>query len=228
VLWRHTHCKRFIYRLTKEIKTLEGICSFDNSCISWPECPLARKEHYTKGSRALDQAQPSGEMKKSKEVSCKALAKADQIVIRAHHLLCIVCYISSENNDVPLPEDNLYEAWIRMRQDPKIPVTIVEGPGECCICPPCHSYVARRGICVAGCHLRDRKKDLDTCFALGITPGITLSANELYMRIFDRIPHISVICAYKKDTSYEWQTCGSAYSGRYETGLKRIFTDRFK
>jgi hypothetical protein len=72
--------------------------------------------------------------------------------------------------------------------------------------------------------LRDRKKDLDTFLALGITPGVTLSARELYMRIFCRIPRISAICAYEKDTSYEWQTCATAHSGRYETGLERIIS----
>jgi len=211
------------YRLNQEIKTLEGICSYEKSCTSWPECHLARKDNYVIGNKVLDQAQPVNEMEKAKMISCKSIAKTDKIIIRAHHLLCIVCYVGGENNDVPLPEDNLYEAWTKMSQEPDIPVTIVEGPGECCICPPCHSYVEKRGICVASCHLRDRKKDLDTCLALGITPGVTLSARELYKRIYDRIPHAGVICSYEKDTSYEWQTCGSAYSGRYEEGLKRIY-----
>lgn len=210
------------YQITQEIKTLYGICIYaDNEYGAWEECPLSRKEYYKKGSKALGQAQPVDEMQKAKAESCSALEKADHIVIRAHHLLCIVCYIGNEKNDIPLAEDNLYEAWVKMRNDPDIMVTMVEGPGECCICPPCHSYVTNRGICVAACHLRDRKKDLDTCLALGITPGMTLSARELYKRIYDRIPHVSTICAYDKTTSYEWQGCGTVHTGRYETGLEK-------
>ncbi len=210
------------YRISVEIPNLEGICKYIENCYgTWSECVLARKAHYIEGNYPLLQAQSEEKMAKAKSASCEALLKADHIYIRAHHLLCIVCYIGNEKNDVPLPEDNLYETWMKMRENPDIKVTIVEGPGKCCICPPCHSYIPERGICVAACHLRDRKKDLDTCVAIGITPGDTLTAKELYERIYKKIPHVTSICSYEKTTNYEWQGCGGANIGRYETGLGR-------
>lgn len=126
-----------------------------------------------------------------------------------------------EDNDKPILEDNLYEAWMKFRNNPDIPVTIIEGPGDCCICTPCHSFVPERGICVCPCHLRDRKKDLDTMVALGLNPGDTLSARELYKRIYKKIPHCRLVCGYDKDTNFEWTRCGGSFSGQYERGLKK-------
>lgn len=209
-------------RIKDEIPEIKDICRYEQSEPGkWEECPLSRKDHYTKGSGALEQAQSESMMKNLKEASCKAIMGSDAIDIRAHHLLCIICFIGSERNDIPLDEDNLYEAWMKIREDPDINITVIEGPGSCCICPPCHSYAPQRGICVASCHLRDRKKDLDTFLALGLSPGETLSAKELYSRIFKRIPHVSKICAYKKDTAYEWKTCQSSVNGQYEKGIKK-------
>ena len=89
-------------------------------------------------------------MKASKQKSCLEIEKSDRIIIRPHHLLCVICFIGGENNNIPLAEDNLFEIWDKMRNNPNIPVTIVEGPGECMVCPPCHSFVPERGICNAG------------------------------------------------------------------------------
>jgi hypothetical protein len=55
--------------------------------------------------------------------------------------------------------------------------------------------------------------------ALGVNPGDTFTARELYKRIGERIPTASVICTYETDTSFEWTTCGGAKSDAYEQGL---------
>ncbi|MCL2517076.1 MAG: hypothetical protein FWF15_00805 [Oscillospiraceae bacterium] len=208
------------YRSTQNIKSLEGICRYpDNPYGKWPECELADGEFYIKGNKQLRYAQNPEQMEAMKVPSCQALAETDRIVIRIHHLLCITCFAGRGNNTVPLKEDNLMEAWMKFRENPDIPVTLVEGPGECCICPPCHSYIPERGICVAGCHLRDRKKDLDTFVALGLSPGDTLTARELYKRIGERIPHAKIICGYDTDNSYEWTSCGGTKNDAFEQGL---------
>jgi len=207
-------------RLSYFIKNLEEICRYpDNPYGKWPECELADGDCYAKGNKSLRYAQNPDEMETQKISSCRELAEADRVVIRVHHLLCITCF-AGRNNIVPLKEDNLYEAWMKFRENPDIPVTLVEGPGECCICPPCHSYIPSRGVCVAACHLRDRKKDLDTFVALGLSPGDTLSARELYKRIGERIPHPSIICNYEDPaTSFEWTSCGGTKGDAYERGL---------
>ena len=207
-------------RLSLSIKNLEGLCRYpDNPYGKWSECELADGECYVKGNKPLPLAQNPDEMETQKISSCQMIADADLLVLRAHHLLCIACFAGRGNNTVPLAEDNLYEAWMKFRKNPDLPVTLVEGPGECCICPPCHSYIPSRGLCVASCHLRDRKKDLDTFVALGLNPGDTLPARELYRRIGERIPQASIICAYETDTSFEWTSCGGAKGNAYEQGL---------
>lgn len=209
-----------LYRITENIESLKGICEYiTNQYGTWEECPLARESWYIKGNKPLPAAQQLEIMASYKALSCKALKERDHVVIRAHHLLCIVCYVGNEVNDVPLAEDNLMEAWVKFRENPDIPVTIIEGPQLCCICPPCHSYIHDRGICVAACHLRDRKKDLDLCVALGITPGETYTARELYKRIHEKIKDIKIVCGYDKNTSPEWTSCGGVGIGRYERGL---------
>ena len=71
------------------------------------------------------------------------------------------------------------------------------------------------------CHLRDRKKDLDTMMILGLLPGDTLTAQEIIDRIIKKIPKVTEICNYDLDTSHEWMSCGSAKSGRYEKGIEK-------
>lgn len=208
-------------RISKNIPSLKGICEYyPNEYGTWKECSLARKDYYIKGNKPLPNAQSPEIMAKYKESSCKAIEESNNIVIRAHHLLCIICYAGRENNDVPLPEDNLLEAWVKFRENPDIPVTIVEGPQLCCICPPCHGFVQDRGLCVAACHLRDRKKDLDFCVAVGITPGETYTARELYRRIGKKLKDNKIVCGYDVDTSPEWTSCGGTGSEVYRRGFE--------
>ncbi|MCL2813253.1 MAG: hypothetical protein FWD23_01490 [Oscillospiraceae bacterium] len=207
-------------RIAQKITSLDNICRYpDNPYGKWAECELADGEYYAKGSKPLRCAQNPEEMASGKILSCRAIAKAGRIVIRIHHLLCIVCFAGGGGNG-PLPMDNLYEAWVKFRENPDILVTLAEGPGECCICPPCDNYMPQRGLCVSGCHLRDRKKDLDTFVALGLSPGDTLTARELYKRIYERIPHVTAICSYETNTGCEWNgACGTISAEAYEKGL---------
>ena len=151
--------------------------------------------------------------------SCNEIAAADRLIVRAHHMLCIICFIGGDNNGQPMAASNEYEVWQKIKNNPDIPVTMTEGAGDCCLCPPCNNYIPSRGVCVAPGCLRDRKKSLDTLLALGMSPGDTLPAREIIKRICERIPDASVICAFNPDTSREWTTCGAAHSGRYKKGL---------
>lgn len=207
-------------RIAENIACLDGICRYPRNPYGvWAECELADGKSYAKGNKPLRCAQTPEEMASQKIRSCRDIAETDRIVIRAHHLLCIICFVGGGGNK-PLPMDNLYEAWVKFRENPDILVTLVEGAGECCICPPCDNYMPERGLCVSGCHLRDRKKDLDTFVALGLSPGDTLTARELYRRIHERIPRVTAICSYEKNTGCEWNgACGTSSADAYEKGL---------
>ena len=208
-----------LYRISRNIDSIQGICTASNPYRVLDECPLALKGYFIEGNKPLPPVQSPETMKEYKIYSCKALEQTDHVVIRAHHLLCIVCYAGRDDNTTPPAEDNLLEAWVKFRENPDIPVTVVEGTRYCCICPPCHSYNQKRGICVAACHLRDRRKDLDLCFAIGIMPGETYTARELYMRIHAQITNIGMICGYEIVTIPEWDSCGGVVSGAFERGL---------
>ena len=209
-----------LFRISRNIDSLKDICEKTNPYRKWDECPLARKRFFIEGNKPLPPAQSPETMNEYKISSCRALEETDHVVIRAHHLLCIVCYAGRDDNNTPLAVDNLLEAWVKFRENPDIMVTVVEGVRNCCICPPCHSYDQKRGICVAACHLRDRRKDLDLCFAIGIIPGETYTARELYKRIHAQITNIGMICGYVNKTIPEWDSCGGVESGAYERGLE--------
>jgi hypothetical protein len=218
-----TRTARDLYKLIDErIPNLLDICVYPTEYQDvWIECPLARTDKYQKGTPAVTKKRSAEESESVKISSCKEIGLADHIVIRAHHLLCIICFIGREDNSKPIPQDNLYEVWMKIRNNPEIPVTVVEGASECSICPPCPFYDPTRGLCIADCHLRDRKKDLDTMLKLGIKSGDTLPAKELIARIYKNIPEVKGLCSFESITSPEWSGCGIALIGQYESGLKK-------
>lgn len=89
------------------------------------------------------------------------------------------------------------------------------------VCPPCHGYEPERGLCYAGCHLRDRKKDLEVFQRLGLVPGDVLPAEKLISLIYDKLPTVKGICEYGASTSPEWDACSGVYSGMYELRHKK-------
>ena len=104
-------------------------------------------------------------------------------------------------------------------------ITLVEG---CCsLCDPCDGYDTRTDRCVhSGGLIRDYKKDLDVFQKLGLMPGATMKARELYSLLFERIPSTKAVCAYGDGvlTSNEWRICGGeegcdAYKRTVESGI---------
>ena len=89
------------------------------------------------------------------------------------------------------------------------------------VCPPCHGFEPKSAICVAGCGLRDRLKDLDVLQKLGLLPGATLKARDLYALLFERVPHSADICDYGEGHVREWRACGGSFSGNYEKGREK-------
>jgi hypothetical protein len=219
---------RDLYEIISErIKSVSEICGYGgNSTEKWPSCPLAQQDYYIKGAEGLRKLKDADKMSYWKKQSCEEIEKSDRIKIRAHHLLCIFCYISRdfpEGKYMPLAEDNLYEVWMKMRENPDIPVTVIEGPGDCMVCPPCHGFDNERKLCFLVCHLRDRKKDTDTLQKLDLLPGETLPARELIKRVYEKIPDNKSICTYEYETVPQWKSCGEPE--RYKIGLKKGFFD---
>ena len=88
------------------------------------------------------------------------------------------------------------------------PITLVEG--TCMACDCCDGFHPSNGRCVHSCGLiRDYKKDLDVLQKLGLMPGATMKARELFALLFQRIPSTRGICAYGDgiERSEEWKIC---------------------
>ncbi len=207
-------------RLPQSIPTLEGICELGGeSGPAWKQCPLAYTGAYEKGLEAgIIPDRPKDEMPRAKEESVEEMERLGRLRIRAHHLLCMMCFWG-RHHDEPLEVDNLYEAVEAIRENPDIEIELIEG--ACMICPPCTGYDPGREICDAMCALRDRLKDLNTFHLLGLKPGDVISGHDVYELIWERIPDIKMVCENPGNLIPEWANCGGVSDGRYESARER-------
>ena len=207
--------------------TLDNICrTGSDKSKAWPECPYARKGYYEKiaGGRryGLKEQTEQGEkmdgkgiwamlrprtredMAEAKRKSAEhVLKKADRLYMRPHHALCLLC---RPDKSKPLVEDNLIEMLRRMEADPGILVTLSEG---CCmVCDPCNEYHAGEHLCYHT-HIKDHLRDLMMLERLGLPPGATVPARELYQRIYERIDSLKDICGWRdgSNTAPYWAPC---------------------
>lgn len=215
---------RELFRRAAEwITTLDGICVFATPSEKWPSWPAEAVAAYARGlENKLPCPQTDEQRAAAKVASVAEIETGDSLYLRPHHLMCIMCYYGSGSDQV-LGHDNLWEPILRMREDPNIPITFVEG--DCQVCPPCQSYDHRSGACITLCGLKDRRKDLDTLQLLDMLPGDRMPAKELFARYIERIPHANPVCYYAEASVPEWRPCGSALNGNYEKGLARITED---
>ena len=215
--------------LFSRLPTLEGMCcALSGDTAVLPECPNARSGGYERivsaprtglqqqnnqgeelageGIWAMVRPRTRQEMHAAKQTSAAFIReKAQCLYIRPAHALCILCTRQAME---PLNEDNLVELRQRMEADPGIPVTLSEG---CCmVCDPCNVYHPGEHLCYHA-HPKNVLRDLRMLEILGLAPGTTLPARELYRRIFEKIPHCSTVCGWGdgSDTTPFWAPCGS-------------------
>jgi len=161
-------------------------------------------------------------MAESRKRSVTHIEGDRRLFIRPHHLMCLACGNAGGTNDVPRPNDTLYEILERIRREPDVPITLVEG---CCMaCDCCDGFDPKTGRCVhAGGLIRDYKKDLDVLQRLGLMPGATMKARELFDLLFERIQTTTEICGYGNGvvTAQEWAICsGPGGNPGYEATRK--------
>jgi len=221
--------------LLRRAPTLKGICrSSSPASAVWPECPHARKGYYEKitsernysskelaelgealdgkGMWAILRLRTREDMRAAKATSANMIRKADRLFIRPHHLLCILCTADVQE---PLMYDNLVELRERMRENPNILVTLTEG---CCmVCDPCFEYHKGENICIRT-HIKDQLRDLMLLEKLDMKPGDTLTAKEIYKRVYARIGSLYDVCAWgdKLDTAPFWSPCDGWKGDKFE------------
>ena len=225
-----TRRARYLYELLFErIETPQSICAYDTA--GWEGCPYASSGAYekirVKGWSAIMRKRSDEEKNEYRKTSVAEIYTGERLYIRSHHLMCMACSYNGGKLNAQRPEDTIYEAILRIQENPDIEITLVEG---CCtLCDPCDGYDPKTHRCVHGGGLiRDYKKDLDVFQKLGLMPGATMKARELFALLFERIPSTKDVCAYGDGvlTSNEWGICGGsegneAYRRTIENGIFR-------
>jgi len=219
---------RYLYELLFErIETPDGICAYETP--GWEGCALARSGAYERvraeGWQAVVYTRSDDEMRAYRRRNVEAIESADRLYLRPHHLMCLACWYAGGRGQAPRPNDTLYEIHQRVRADPDVLITLVEG---CCMaCDCCDGYHPQTGRCVhPGGLIRDYKKDLDVFQKLGLMPGATMKARDFIDLLFERIGSTREICGYGDGVvrSEEWRICGgpegdSGYEATRRAGL---------
>ncbi len=134
--------------------------------------------------------------------------------VRPYQLMCVVCRLGAGCTD-DLGEPRLTAILKAVRQDPKLPLTLrcnvdtvyrYQNPG--------HAEDTAEG------ELFNAKRDLDIVQKLGLVPGDTRPAIDMFERVLAKIPQARGICGYETQTSDTWRGCAQAGSGNYEKGHK--------
>ncbi len=146
------------------------------------------------------------------------------LVVRPYQPMCIVCCLG-EGRGEDLGDARLSEILKAVRQDRKRPVTLrcnvdtvyrYQNPGR--------ADDTREG------ELFNAKRDLDVLQKLGLVPGDTRPAVDLFDRLLAKIPTARGICGYEAVTSETWCGCARSASGWYEKGralgLKAVLAPR--
>jgi hypothetical protein len=206
--------RELFLRVLKVIETPAGICGYDDvTADAWRSCDAARSGHYEKGRAmgiaAIIPPRDAAEKARTKQESAAAIYRADRLLIRPHHLMCMTCFHGGRERLEPIEEDNLFEVIDVIQKNPDVPIELIRG---CCmICPPCSHYDPERKVCVGAIAmgLRDEKKDLDVLQRLGLGYGDVMPARDLLRLLYQRILSTRLICAYGDGIvrSHEWTIC---------------------
>ena len=188
----------------------DAICAYDTP--GWEGCPHAQSGAYERvredGWQVIVHARTEEEMRAFRARNAERIRNGEQLYVRPHHFMCLACGYAGGENDALRSNDTLYEILERIRRQPDVQVTLVEGCCEACDC--CDGFHPDNGRCVHTCGLiRDYKKDLDLFQRLGLQPGDTLKARDFIELLFERIASTREICGYDDGivTSEEWTIC---------------------
>lgn len=144
--------------------------------------------------------------------------------IRPYQLMCIVCKIG-EGFTSDLKNKRLNEILKNVRKNPDIPVTLrcnVEGIYQ-------YQNPGKDEDTPEG-KLFNIKRDLDILQRMGLVPGSTRPARELFRCLLKNITTTKGICIYGKDRDKVWEGCPKAETDFYESGcakgIEAIFSPR--
>lgn len=138
---------------------------------------------------------------------------SDSVEARPYQLMCLVCRLGRSACEPFYFETRLNALSEALRADPNRPLML-----RCNVSSvyawqnPGRAYDTPEG------DLFNDKRDLDIVHALGLVPGDTHPAMELFNSLYREIPVCQGICGYGAGSSPEWRGCRYASSGNYERG----------
>ncbi len=176
---------------------------------------ITRREFATAGVAAAALGLPMlepGRLAAAGEPGTLAASGFPTLPVRPYQLMCVICRLGAGCAD-ELGEPRLTAILEAVRQDPKLPLTLrcnvdtvyrYQNPG--------HAEDTAEG------ELFNAKRDLDILQKLGLVPGDTRPAIDMFERVLAKIPQARGICGYETQTSDTWRGCAQAASGNYEKG----------
>ena len=226
--------RALLLTLLRRVPTVAGICSYGKATSdAWKGCPKAASGNYEKGVKkgitALVPARTEKEMKEEKKKSIEALARAKEVTIRPHILLCAVCQYGGGTRP-PFPADNLPElVELILTKKPDLLIKMARS-ADWMMCAPCPARVPKLNACVnvlGSGGLSNEKRDLDMLQKLGLEFGSSMKARDLFRLIFERIPTTKEICGRENAMpSVWWDPCGESNRTKgnagYEKGRKEL------
>ena len=148
----------------------------------------------------------------------------ESLHVRPYELMYIVSKLGSGETD-DLNDDRLNEIYRKVRENPETPVTLR------CNASEVYRYQdpGTREDTPEGA-LYNRKRDIDIIQRMGLVPGATGPARDLFARLFSNIPSATGILRYDSVTSPAWKGCSeeicSGYDRAVQAGITILFPDR--
>jgi hypothetical protein len=141
-----------------------------------------------------------------------ALGKPSPLDVRPYQLMCVVCRIGrGQTRD--LGDAPLTELLADVRKNRAVPIRL------CANTDSVYRYANPRTAGDSpGGELFNEKRDLDVLQKLGLVPGDTRPAVDLFERLLAKVTTAKGICGYETVTSDRWRGCPRADSGDYEKG----------
>ncbi len=154
----------------------------------------------------------SGRLASADEAGTQIPGGPSTLNVRPYQLMCVVCRIGAGCTG-DLGDPRLTAILDAVRHDPKLPLSLrCNVDTVYCYQNPGHAEDTAEG------ELFNAKRDLDIVQKLGLVPGDSRPAIDMFERVLAQIPQSRGICGYGTHTSDIWRGCPQAESGSYEKG----------
>ncbi len=224
-----TRRARYLFELLfANIATPRNLCAYNTK--GWEGCSYAAGGAYEKvlekGWQQVVYQRSAAECKEYRIKNVERINNDGRLFVRPHHLMCFSCWYAGGKGEGPRSNDTLYEIWQRIRREPDVPVTFVEG--TCMACDCCDGFYPPSGRCAhAGGLIRDYLKDLIVFQKMGLMPGATMKGREAFSLVFEKIDSTRDVCGYGDGIvrSQEWAICGDPKGnpGYEQTRISGVF-----